>query len=125
MFQIRVRRVLVGCFADEEVVLGFLIDDGDVHVARIAWKTLARLGHEAWLDAVLRAKRLDDEFEEGGLVCHGCDFTEFEGLSQRVSGCASVLAVYDLLTASNTPGPLSVCQPSMPQLNFTHVSNMP
>lgn len=92
-------------------------------MSAVSWKTLARLGHETRCDAVFAADALCGEFEEGGFVCHVSYFAEVEGLELVLDISLALLDYgWQQLTASKTPGPLSVCQPSIPQLKASHAS---
>lgn len=65
--------------------------------------------------------------EERSLVRHFPDLAEFKSLSRIISICYAWHLSLNIavLTASKTPGPLSVCQPSMPHLNWLQASKMP
>lgn len=117
-------------------------------MAGVAGEALTRFGHEAGGDAVFAADGLDDVsgfiFSVAGqevpcwcgdrwkthlkrlalsAICLTSPYSSACGRSS--AGATSAASLHARLTASKTPGPLSVCQPSMPQLNFSHASYMP
>lgn len=95
-------------------------------MAAVSGEALAGFGHEDGRDAVFGRDGFDGVFEQAGAVGDFFDFAEFKRLAREAIGLA--ITIYNRkrnegLTASKTPGPLSVCQLSMLHLKSRHVLN--